>query len=175
MYKKIIIFNLILIMIGVIIFTMKEIVKGYCKETKCEYDVYTKEYLDSRFAVINGEITQQGESVSGNAYGSYANQIDDQTNNYKRFYSINVFDLPDGFTSENCIVLSVSINSYDWLDEFAGYNTYGNLGWVYRTYIDDVNKKINVRVDWDKHLQNSGLDRPVIDKLNIRIVLMKIS
>lgn len=31
---------------------MKETVKGYCKESKCEYDVYTKEKIDDLLSKI---------------------------------------------------------------------------------------------------------------------------
>lgn len=35
---------------------MKETVKGYCKESKCEYDVYTKEHIDELIASIESKI-----------------------------------------------------------------------------------------------------------------------
>lgn len=31
----------------------KDVVKGVCEDTKCFYDTYSKEYLDSNFASIN--------------------------------------------------------------------------------------------------------------------------
>lgn len=38
---------------------MKETVKGYCKESKCEYDVYTKEKADALLSEIPVSYTKE--------------------------------------------------------------------------------------------------------------------
>ena len=41
----------------------KDLVKGYCKESKCEYDVYTKEKMDELLKEISTGMTGD-ESIS---------------------------------------------------------------------------------------------------------------
>lgn len=38
---------------------MKETVKGYCKESKCEYDVYTKEKVEALLSAIPVSYTKE--------------------------------------------------------------------------------------------------------------------
>lgn len=47
----------------------KDLVKGYCKESKCEYDVYTKEKIDELLGDINNSLTDAYDSTSTYAVG----------------------------------------------------------------------------------------------------------
>ena len=54
--KNIIKTILIILMIGGIILATREVVKGRCSDSKCLYDVYTKEIVDELLAEKDREI-----------------------------------------------------------------------------------------------------------------------
>lgn len=62
--KKVLIMLLILTMIGGIILATMEIVKGHCGDSKCTYDVYTKEKVDELLLNQNTNVTDEYSSSS---------------------------------------------------------------------------------------------------------------
>lgn len=58
--KKILITILIITMIGGIILATREIVKGHCGNSKCTYDVYTKEKVDE---LLSNEINKVNDTL----------------------------------------------------------------------------------------------------------------
>ena len=88
--KKIIKTILIILMIGGIILAMREVVKGHCGDSKCTYDVYTKEKIDEMSlnlqVLVSGEITI---AANGSETAS--------------------FILPENFTNKNTAILSVNV------------------------------------------------------------------
>lgn len=75
---------------------VKDIVKGHCGDSKCTYDVYTKEKVDellNKYEVLTGTITSGMNNI---AY-------------------------PEGYTKDNCIVISLAMqyDSGPWEYQYA--------------------------------------------------------
>ena len=67
--------------------------------------------------------------------------------------------LPDGFTTDNCVVVSMG---YD-----GDHYTYGVIGWQLKTYINDSLKEVNVEACYGESLGSTY-------NLPVKIVLMRI-
>lgn len=78
---------------------LKDIVKGICDITRCKYDVYTKEKVD--------ELLSEKANVSEiYTKGNFA--VINFTNTAKK--QVSEVNYPTGFTMDNCVVISVSMN-----------------------------------------------------------------
>lgn len=112
----------------------KDLVKGYCKESKCAYDVYTKEKMDELLEKKQGSLTFDDTPIenssnpvkSGGVYDSLLNVYSKAESDAKYFIKGNiavltgtisnidtdtntingVADYPEGFNQNNCVVLS---------------------------------------------------------------------
>lgn len=115
MKGKIISAILIILMIGGVVMAHNK-VYGIC-ENMCMEEVYTKEQSDEKytvkgdFAVLTGVV----ENIASNQQGS------------------KVLNLPDGFTSQNTVVLSVMISE----DSVEGFQSSNKITDAY-VYLDSV-------------------------------------
>lgn len=139
----------------------KDLVKGYCKESKCEYDVYTKEKADellnakvniSNFAVLTGNVTVP--SSSGGTSGTVNTNV-----NY-----------PTGFTKDNCAPIAIGFkkqNDSDYLYEPSSTNSSGAyVNGYFNGYIKMSSSNVII------YSSNSGSSEI---NLSYKLVLMKIS
>lgn len=78
---------------------IKETVKGHCGESKCTYDVYTKEKVDE---LLNEKVSSDNVYVKDN----YAVLEGIATVKAHTVGQTTTFDYPEGFTQDNTAVLS---------------------------------------------------------------------
>lgn len=100
-----------------------------------------KAIYKDRFAVLTGTVVTNPDMSSTEQVGTTD------------------LDLPDGFTADNCVVVSMG---YDG-DRYS----YGPAGWVLKTFINDSLKKVTVEAYLGKSLGSTY-------NLPVKIVLMRI-
>lgn len=158
----------------------KDLVKGYCKESKCEYDIYTKEKTD--------ELLNTKANSSDVYTKSEANNLLDTKINTGNFSvltgSITVpagsdgtvgtintnVSYPTGFTNNNCVPIAVGFKKQsdsNYIYEPSSTNTSG--AYVKGYFNGYITMSSSNMVIYNSNSGNSALN------LNYKIVLMKIS
>ena len=100
-----------------------------------------KSIYKDRFAVLTGTVVTNPDVISSKQFGT----ID--------------LALPEGFKSDNCVVVSMGYN--------GDHYSYGSIGWVLKTFINDSLKKVNVEAYLEESLESTY-------NLPVKIVLMRI-
>lgn len=132
---------------------LKEIVKGICGVTRCKHDVYTKEKMDelleekANVSEVNEIYKKDNFAViEGGLEGLVFQEEQDQC-----AVSINY---PEGFTWQNCVVVSTEINPItDVLENSYMLNV--NVNWVDWQHSEDFLtlyiKSSTPKADWTNY------------------------
>lgn len=105
--SKLILICVIALMIGGIALATKEVVKGHCGDSKCTYDVYTKEKTDELLNDIYSK-TETNNLISNKLIqietieGSFSRESGGDTP-----ISTKNIDYPTGFDKDNTILLAI--------------------------------------------------------------------
>lgn len=143
---------------------VKDIVKGICETSKCNYDVYTSEKVDellddlvasNRFAVLEGTLTLEASESSGS---SKTTQLD--------------IEFPEGFNRQNCICLCVGASKHE--DQYSyGIGLTSSLQMVTGSYP----RYVTLGTNSDNTKIRLSVSNPSTTSASIyyKIVLMKIN
>lgn len=154
--NKIILICLIALMIGGIILAVKDIVKGHCGDSKCTYDVYTKEKVDELLA----EVKQNNIFTSTGTITIPANEREGRVK----------ILLPEGFTTTNSVPISVGYSIGDNEHAFWYFGSLQNTDseCINTSYVIYINDEPNVSIQL-------GVANETDITANYKVVFMKIA
>ena len=144
---------------------IKDIVKGICNITRCKYDVYTKERTDE---LLKTKLTSSDVYVKGD----FATVIANITIGDDGLLGNVTVPFPDGFTKDNCIVISTMYKNSNEHRYRNGYIQTGSaitnivVGLGLKNGTDD--SKITIEAYSNDELMGGAT-------YNVKVTLMKIS
>jgi hypothetical protein len=162
--NKIILICFIALMIGGIILAVKDIVKGHCGDSKCTYDVYTKEKIDELLVEANARL--DNVYVKDNfavLEGNYEGVVFAEPTNG----ALKMVDYPEGFTVNNTVIISKLLNNA------TSFGDYYNDGFDYRD--GTIEQYFHVQLEPDRIRIEPMTSTPTVDwsDYSYKIVLLK--
>ena len=154
--NKIILICFIALMIGGIILAVKDIVKGHCGDSKCTYDVYTKEKVDELLAEANERLNNV--YVKDNfavLEGNYKGVVFDAPTES----ALKMIPYPEGFNVNNTVIISKMLNNAtsfgDFYNDGFDYSD-GNIIEYFRVQLESDEIRIEPtvktpRTDWSDY------------------------